>query len=80
MHNGGAFPLDSVCVIRGGREDVAAQCERFMTIWRSRYKAEMIRRLEPFGPTSPEKVERRMRGHILELVFYLQSIEEYGTV
>jgi mono/diheme cytochrome c family protein len=75
-NNGGKFPYDRVYGIIDGREEVALHGPRYMTIWGSRYNAEMIEKLDPFGPTSTETVERMVRGRILELVFFLASIQE----
>jgi len=75
-NNGGRFPANRVYGIIDGREDVAAHGPRYMTIWGSRYNAEMIEKLDPFGPAGTETVERMVRGRILELVFYLDTIQE----
>ncbi|WP_343079492.1 c-type cytochrome [Ostreiculturibacter nitratireducens] len=75
-NNGGIFPVNRVYGVIDGREEVAAHGSRYMTIWGSRYSAEMIQKLDPFGPTNKETIERMVRGRILELVFYLASIQE----
>lgn len=75
-NNGGKFPVNRVYGIIDGREEISAHGTRYMTIWGSRYNAEMIEKLDAFGPTSKETVERMVRGRILELVFFLASIQE----
>lgn len=75
-NNGGTFPANRVYEVIDGREEIKAHGDRYMTIWGSRYSAESIQELEPFGMTSIETIERMVRGRVLELVFFLQSIQE----
>lgn len=75
-NNDGAFPLNRVYGIIDGREELKIHGERYMTIWGIRYNAEAIEELDPFGPSNVETIERMVRGRILELIFYLQSIQE----
>lgn len=70
-NNEGVFPLDKVVEIVDGRKEVAAHGERKMPVWGDRYMAESMTRHGP-GPTN----EFVVRNRVLELVYYLQSIQE----
>ncbi len=71
-NNKGVFPLERVVQIVDGRKDVAAHGERKMPVWGDRYMAESMTRQGP-GPTN----EFIVRNRVLELVYYLQSIQEH---
>lgn len=65
--NEGEFPFWKVYGIIDGREDVKAHGTRDMPIW-----GEEFRRQASSSPTAASEA----RGRILELVYYLQSIQE----
>ena len=70
MRNG-KIPSDQVFQIIDGRAEVAAHGDRKMPVWGNRYMAEAMTRLGP-GPMNEFIVQKR----VLELVYYLQSIQE----
>ncbi len=70
-NNDGEFPFDRVFAVIDGRADVAAHGERRMPVWGDRY---MRREMSRYGPD--ELNEYRVRNRILELTYYLQSIQE----
>lgn len=73
--NDGQFPLNRLVEIIDGRADVRAHGERPMPIWGQRYSAEAA------GPYQAEDflaAEQIARGRILELVNYLQAIQQPG--
>lgn len=65
--NEGEFPFWKVYGIIDGREDVKAHGTRDMPIW-----GEEFRQQAGSSPTAASEA----RGRILELVYYLQSIQE----
>ena len=67
----GVFPLDKVFDVVDGREEVAAHGERKMPVWGDRYMAQSMTRHGP-GPMNEFVVRQR----VLELVYYIQSIQE----
>lgn len=69
--NDGQFPFERVFEVIDGRADVAAHGEREMPVWGDRY---WERSMSEYGPD--EYNRERARNRILELVFYLQSIQE----
>ncbi len=69
--NGGTFPLLKVMHIVDGRPLISAHGDgRSMPIWGARYKAEQGGKYGPYGG------EMAVRARILELVFYIQSIQQ----
>lgn len=64
--NGGEFPFWKVYGVIDGREDVKGHGTRDMPIWGAEFRSQA-------GP-SPT-AESQVRGRILELVYYLQSIQ-----
>ncbi len=69
--NGGVFPLERVFEVIDGRLEVAAHGERQMPVWGDRYMTESMMMLGP-GPMNDYVVRHR----VLELVYYIQSIQE----
>ncbi len=70
-NNEGVFPLDRVFEVIDGRKEVAAHGERKMPVWGDRYMAQSMTRHGP-GPMNDFVV----RNRVLELVYYIQSIQE----
>ena len=70
-NNGGQFPFEQVFDVIDGRKEVAAHGDRKMPVWGDRYMVESMRE---FGPD--EQNEMRVRARVLELAYYLQSIQE----
>jgi len=68
----GHFPFLHVYEIIDGRADVAAHGERAMPVWGNRYLAEQPATTGPYVG----EYEKAVRGRILELVYYLQSIQQ----
>jgi mono/diheme cytochrome c family protein len=64
--NGGEFPFWKVYGVIDGREDVKGHGTRDMPIWGAEFRAQA-----GASPTA----ESQVRGRILELVYYLQSIQ-----
>ncbi len=71
-YNDGVFPLERVFEVIDGREKVAAHGERRMPVWGDRYKEQAM--MSWLGP-SPI-TEMVVRNRVLELVYYIQSIQE----
>ncbi len=73
VENKGRFPTERVYRTIDGRYEVQAHGTRVMPVWGDRYRkeAEDIEGLE----AAPKVRERIVAGRILELVFYLQSIQ-----
>ncbi|NND92426.1 MAG: cytochrome C [Granulosicoccus sp.] len=69
--NNGKFPFDRVYEVIDGRADVAAHGERAMPVWGDRY---MNQSMNEYGPDETNVF--RVRNRILELVHYLQSIQD----
>lgn len=67
--NDGAFPTLDVFMIIDGRTGVRAHGAP-MPLFGARYKAEIGQQLGPFG------AEQALRARVLELVYYLDSIQE----
>lgn len=67
---GGEYPFYRVFQIIDGRTQVSGHGERTMPVWGSRYAMEIG---FDYGPMATEKA---IRGRILELVYYIQSIQE----
>jgi mono/diheme cytochrome c family protein len=70
-NNEGVFPLERVFDVIDGRREVAAHGERKMPVWGDRY---MERSMSEYGPDEMNKMRARRR--VLELVYYIQSIQE----
>lgn len=70
-NNDGQFPSDRVFQVIDGRAEVAAHGDRKMPVWGDRY---WERSMSEYGPD--ELNRQRARSRILELVYYLQSIQE----
>ncbi len=70
-NNEGQFPIDRVFEVIDGRAEVAAHGDRKMPVWGDRYWKKAITN---YGPD--EQNRARARSRILELVYYLQSIQE----
>lgn len=70
-NNNGVFPVDKVFDIIDGRAEVAAHGDRKMPVWGDRYMALAIT-----GRTPDEMNEWRVRARVLDLTYYLQSIQE----
>lgn len=68
----GQFPFLRVYQIIDGRTMVGAHGERAMPVWGNRYLSE-----QPAGHSSyGGDYEKMVRGRILELVYYIQSIQQ----
>ncbi|WP_051085236.1 c-type cytochrome [Hahella ganghwensis] len=68
----GEFPFLKVYQMIDGRTDLTVHGDRAMPIWGDRYKAD-----EGKSPAGYEgEYEKVVRGRILELVYYIQSIQE----
>ncbi|MDH3665495.1 MAG: cytochrome c [Paracoccaceae bacterium] len=70
-NNEGEFPSDRVFQVIDGRAEVAAHGERKMPVWGDRY---MWESMSEYGPD--EVNELRVRARVLELVYFIQSIQE----
>lgn len=70
-NNDGQFPFDAVFQVIDGRAQVAAHGDRKMPVWGDRY---WERSMSEYGPD--ELNRQRARSRVLELVYYLQSIQE----
>jgi mono/diheme cytochrome c family protein len=68
--NNGQFPLERVVETIDGRTAVSGHGTREMPVWGTRYEAEVGREYGPYGS------ETVVKTRILELVHYLQSIQE----
>ncbi|MBR9869241.1 MAG: cytochrome c [Oceanospirillales bacterium] len=66
----GQYPFFRVFQIIDGRTLVSGHGDRVMPVWGSRYKEEAG---DMYGPMGSEKA---IRGRILELVYYIQQIQE----
>lgn len=70
-NNEGEFPLDRIFQTIDGRDEVAAHGERKMPVWGDRYMEQYMYEYEPV-----QSNELRVRSRVLELVYYIQSIQE----
>lgn len=70
----GGFPFLHVFQVIDGRAEVAAHGERAMPVWGDRYRLEQPLALTT-GPYAGV-YEKVIRGRILELVYYIQSIQQ----
>jgi mono/diheme cytochrome c family protein len=64
--NNGTFPFWKVYRVIDGREDIKGHGDRDMPIWGAEFQTQ--------APTS-SIAQSQVRGRILELVYYLQSIQ-----
>ena len=69
----GAYPFLHVYQVVDGRADVPAHGERAMPVWGNRYLQELP---GTAGPSYAGVYEKQVRGRILELVYYIQSIQQ----
>lgn len=67
--NGGTFPMDRVIRIIDGRDQVRAHGSD-MPVWGAVFKAPLA------GEISNQGAEMAVRGRILSLAYYLESIQE----
>lgn len=70
-NNDGQFPSERVFEVIDGRAEVAAHGDRQMPVWGDRYWETAM---SAYGPD--EFNRQRARNRVLELVFYLQAIQE----
>lgn len=68
----GTFPFLRVYQIIDGRSVVGAHGDRAMPVWGQRYRAQLPAGVARYGG----EYEKIVRGRILELVYYLQSIQQ----
>jgi mono/diheme cytochrome c family protein len=68
--NDGRFPFLRVFQMIDGRQEIALHGTRAMPIWGDRYNAEAALRYGPYN------TETMVRGRILELVQYLEAIQQ----
>lgn len=68
----GQYPFLRVYQVIDGRADVAVHGERAMPVWGNRYLAQQPGGSSAFGGD----YEKMVRGRILELVYYIQSIQQ----
>lgn len=71
--NDGAFPFQRAVQVIDGRVDVRAHGDRDMPVWGRRYAAEIG---GPHQEWDSLATEQLVRGRILELVNYLQAIQQ----
>jgi hypothetical protein len=69
-NNGGEYPFMRVFQMIDGRAVVSGHGDRAMPVWGSRYKKEDAERYGPYGG------EEVVRARVLELVYYIQSIQQ----
>lgn len=70
-NNDGQFPVDRVFEVIDGQAAVAAHGDRQMPVWGDRYWETAM---SNYGPD--EYNVQRARNRVLEMVFYLQAIQE----
>lgn len=69
-NNDGVFPFVKVFQTIDGRSQIPAHGDRDMPIWGDRYEVQLGDKYGPYG------TEVFVRARILELVYYIQSIQE----
>lgn len=74
--NDGAFPFRRVFQVIDGRVDVRAHGERMMPVWGARYSQEIG---GPYLEFDHLATEQLVRGRILELVNYIEAIQDPGA-
>ncbi len=65
----GVYPFLRVFQVVDGRSEVSGHGDRAMPVWGDRYSLEAAKKYGPFGG------ETATRARVLELVYYLQSIQ-----
>ena len=70
----GAYPFLRVYQVIDGRADVAVHGDRAMPVWGNRYLTEQP--MTPLDGPYAGAYEKVVRGRILELVYYIQSIQQ----
>jgi mono/diheme cytochrome c family protein len=75
--NRGKFPFEKVMRVIDGRSEVGAHGTRTMPIWGDRYMSESSAAYmqEPYRSYTAEPI---IRARILELTYYIQSIQQQG--
>jgi len=68
--NGGEFPFLKIFQVIDGRQNIQAHGERPMPVWGKRYQEEAGEKYGPYGG------EAAVRARVLELTYYLQSIQK----
>ena len=68
----GRFPFRTVFQIIDGRTVVSGHGDRAMPVWGNRYLVEASGKYGPYQGAN----EQMVRGRILELVYYIQSIQQ----
>ncbi len=68
--NGGNFPFLKVFHTIDGRQEIPAHGTSDMPVWGARYKKDIGEKYGPYGG------EAAIRARILELVYYIQSIQK----
>jgi mono/diheme cytochrome c family protein len=68
----GQYPFLRVYQVIDGRAAVELHGDRAMPVWGNRYLADQPQGITPYGGA----YEKVVRGRILELVYYLQSIQQ----
>ncbi|HEY0834468.1 MAG TPA: cytochrome c [Azospirillum sp.] len=68
--NNGVFPAEYVYQLIDGRQMISAHGTKDMPVWGERFHALSTEEVWPWGS------EQIVRGRILELVFYVQSLQE----
>ena len=66
----GVFPFLDVLMVVDGRTGVRAHGDTSMPIWGERFKASAMETAGPYG------AELEVRGRLLSLVYYLESIQQ----
>ena len=75
--NRGAFPFLKVFETIDGRVRVMAHGTREMPVWGDRYQAELQQKYKSGGEiVSKARIETVIRARILELIYYLQTIQQ----
>jgi mono/diheme cytochrome c family protein len=74
-NNDGQFPFDQVFQVIDGRAEMAAHGPRKMPVWGDRYLFKGQCGTE-CGPDEMNQLRARARSRILELVYYIQSIQQ----
>ncbi len=69
-NSGGEYPFMRIFQTIDGRAVIAGHGERAMPVWGDRYKRESIRGYGSIGN------EAAVRARVLELVYYVQSIQQ----
>jgi mono/diheme cytochrome c family protein len=73
---GGTFPFRNTLLLIDGRNDIRAHGGE-MPVWGDRYMTTMSRAQDELRPPRwPEDPEILVRGRLLSLVYYLESIQE----